>query len=217
MVQSRSAASLTQEQVGDDGNREGREALREFLLRKLPPRNAKQANYLAEALTKAGDRYDRYAAETNRRKWLNYRARRNRLQRISDLVRRLVNDLSEVDILSHEDLCSRVDAGVLQAVVASLPMIGKVAGELASETQRTGRPKDLAEERWISEAADIYENAFSEAVHTWKSESGPMSTFYHLLELSRPSSFPRYGKLSRRQIVRTLSKRSRAKTRAFVF
>ena len=31
---------------------------------------------------------------------------------------------------------------------------------LIEETRSSGRPRDLAEERWILELADIYENAF---------------------------------------------------------
>jgi len=75
------------------------------------------------------------------------------------------------------------------------------ASEMIKEAQDSGRPRDLAEERWILEVADIYENAFSQPARAnW-------AKFRRLLELSRPPAFPLYGKLNPRQIGRTLKLR----------
>jgi hypothetical protein len=167
----------------------------------------KQADYLTDALLKAGARYDRYAAEKNRNKWLDYTARWKRLEKITRSIQALATDISELDILTRDDLWSRVDPIAVEALIGSLLIVGKATNDLAKETQKNGRPRDLAEERWILELADIYENAFSEHARVWRTDDGLMSDFYALLELSRPEAFPRHGKLSRRQIDRTLSQR----------
>jgi hypothetical protein len=70
--------------------------------------------------------------------------------------------------------------------------------------------KLLAAQRWLWELADIYENAFGRPARVSGSGGGPVGQrgkFYRLLELSRPSSFPRHGTLSPRQIDRTLEER----------
>jgi hypothetical protein len=76
------------------------------------------------------------------------------------------------------------------------------------------RPRDLAEERWIFELADIYENSFFEDARVWGSGGGPKKhrgRFYRMLEISRPEMFPRAGKLSVRQIDRMLKNRKNMK------
>jgi hypothetical protein len=177
-----------------------REAVREFLAEKLPAGQTKQADYLADVLLRAGARYDRYAAKDNRIKWKNYAARRNRLEKISKSIQTVIQEMAELDLLSHDDLSTLVDPIKLELLMGSLLIVGKATGDLAAQIQKSGPPKDLAEERWILELADIYENAFSES-------SRRMSYFYQLLELSRPETLPRYGKLSRKQIDRVLSQR----------
>lgn len=183
------------------------EAIREFLAHKLPPRITKQADYLADALLKAGARYDRYAAENNRTKWLDYTTRRTRFEKIARSIQTLTAEMSELDILSRDELSTRLDPITVETLLGSLLIVGKATSDLANDTQKKGRPRDLAEERWILELADIYENAFSEPARVWRSEDGLMSDFYRLLELCRPETFPRHGKLSRRQIDRILSQR----------
>jgi hypothetical protein len=169
-----------------------------------------QAPYLTDAVTKAGERYDRYTAR--RSEWLNYTARRNRLTRIAKLASDLATELRELDILSRDTLSSRADPTKIEALVGSLVFLHRETTELSKAVQQNGKPRDLAEERWILELTDIYENAFSKPASVWGSASGDgkskrRGTFYRLLEISRPASFPRYGKLSVRQIDRILKKR----------
>jgi hypothetical protein len=178
---------------------EGDEEIHDFLVRKLPPGKTKQALYLTNVLIKAGARYDRYAATRN--EWLDYAARRDRLNRITDLINDLKSGLCELDILSRDDLASRVDQKEIETLVGSLSILSKETTELVEEAQENGRPRDLAEERWILELADIYENAFCQ------SAGDSPATFCRFLELSRPTSFPRYGKLNHRQIERALKRR----------
>jgi hypothetical protein len=113
--------------------------------------------------------------------------------------------LSELDIISRDDVANRVNPKEIDALVGSLRFLSKEMAELAKQVQRIGRPRDLAEERWILELANIYENAFSQSARI-----GPLKQrgdFYELLQLSRPTSYPQNGKLSIRQIDRLLKRR----------
>jgi hypothetical protein len=132
---------------------EGDEEIHDFLVRKLPPGKTKQAPYLTNALLKAGARYDRYTAKRN--EWLDYAARRNRLNRIAKSVNELTSGLFELDILSRDELASRLDPKEVETLIGSLSLLGKETAELVKEAQENGRPRDLAEERWILELADI--------------------------------------------------------------
>ena len=181
--------------------READESLHEFLARKLPPRKTKQASYFTNALKDAGARYDRLKARW--KEWHEYTPRKNRLKGIAELARELASNLCKLDILSRDDLESRVDPNKLEVLIGSLGHLQEKVTNLVEEFQRDGRPRELAEERWILEVANIYENAFG--------ASADWSRFRRFLELSRPSSFAQYGKLSPGQIKRTLERRKKLK------
>jgi hypothetical protein len=171
----------------------------------LPAGKSHDATYLRESLKHAGERYERYSAK--RKEWRAYAARRGRLQRITKLVDQLTSRLGELDILSRDDLASRIGPKATETLVGSLHFLSKETTDLAKETQENGRPRDLAEERWVLELADIYENAFGRPARVSGSGSDPQARrgkFYRFLELSRPESFPRYGKLGIRQVNRIL-------------
>lgn len=67
--------------------------------------------------------------------------------------------------LSRDDLDLRFDAEKLSRLMASLPVLREEAGHLANAVQKSGRPRDLAEERWILEVADIFQNAFGQPTY----------------------------------------------------
>ncbi len=183
--------------AGESRGSEGGDNLHEFLVRELPPGKTKQAPYLAQALREAGARYDRYSAR--RSEWLNYAARRSRLKTITSLLEELESCLCDLDIFSRDELTCRVDPKMIEAFVGSVRLLRKETTDLAKKTQENGRPRELAEERWILELADIYENAFGRPARVWGSGAGPTKrrgTFYHLLEFSRPETFSQHGKLS---------------------
>ena len=161
---------------------EGDERIHEFLVRELPPGQTKQALYLTNALLKAGARYDRYTARKN--EWFDYSERRNRLQNITRLVKELALSLVELDILSREDLASRVDPKEIETLIGSLIRLSEETTDLKDEIQKIGKRRDLAEERWILELADIYENAFGQPAGANRAK------FCRLLELSRPHIVP---------------------------
>jgi hypothetical protein len=173
--------------------------LREFVARTLPPGDTNQVQYFTAALEDAGARYDRYRANID--EWWSYAARKSRLAKIAELTGDLACNLTELDILSRDELARRSDSKEIEKLVGSLNFLGKQISELVKNVQSNGAPRDLAEEQWIGEVADIYENAFRQ------SASANRGSFCRLLELTRPLSFPRYGKLDRRQIKRTLQRR----------
>jgi hypothetical protein len=179
----------------------------------LPPGPTNQAPYLTEVLLNAGARYDRYIAR--RDDWNAYRLRRNRLVGIKQSAESLASNLGGLDILSHDDLASRLGPREIETLIGLLRFLVRESSDLANEVQKEGRARNLAEERWILEVADIYENAFKRPARVWGSGDEKVSKrrgkFYHLLEVSRPSSFPRYGKLSLRQVERILGQRRKHK------
>ena len=194
--------------TGESRVGEANEDLHSFLVRELPPGKTKQASYLMEVLREAGARFDRYDAKRN--EWLNYATRRSRLETITKLLEELESCLCDLDILSRDELANRVDPKMIETFVGSIRLLRKETTNLAKETQKNGRPRELAEERWIMELADIYENAFGRPAGIWGSGATPTKRrgkFYDLLELSRPTTLARDGKLSLRQIARMLKRR----------
>jgi hypothetical protein len=178
----------------------------QFLVRDLPPEQTTQAPYLATAIK----RYDRYTEK--KEECLDYAARRSRLSGITRTALELVSDLSTLDILSRDTLARRIEPTQIEALAGSLVRLGRETRDLANEIQENGRPRDVAEEQWIIELADIYENAFGRPASVSGAGDEPIrrrGKFYRLLELSRPASFPRHGKLSLRHIDRILKERKR--------
>jgi hypothetical protein len=181
------------------------ETVLDFLKRELPPAKRGDASYLADAVLEARTRYDRYAA--NKERWLKFAPRRSRLEQIATLADNLAVTLGKLDILSRDDLEIRFGRKETEYLVGSLVRLNQDAVKLAKQVQSKGRPRNLAEERWILELARIYENAFDAKPRIWGSgsETGKRrGNFYDFLMVSRPSSFPQHGKLSPRQVHRTL-------------
>jgi hypothetical protein len=183
---------------------------RTFLERELrTSATSAEISFLEAALLAAGDRYDRYARDKQR--WLRYRPRKARLKRIVTLAIELADNLSDLDILSRDDLAGRFGSKEIDSLPGSLLRLWKEAGALAEQVQPSGRPRDLAEERWILELADIYENTFAEKPRisgSGSEQAKRRGRFYDFLMVSRPREFPRHGKLSLRQVHRALEKRT---------
>jgi hypothetical protein len=164
----------------------------DFLVRELPPGTTKEASYFANALSEAGARYDRYTKRRN--DWIRYAHRKKRLQHVAELADKLASVLYQLDIMSFDDLTVRIDPKKIETLVGSLLFLSKESRDLAIEVQDKGKPRELAEERWIFELADIYENAFGRPASVSGSgsesdEGEPTNRrgkFYRLLEVSRP-------------------------------
>lgn len=187
--------------------------IRAFLERELPPASRRDALYLAKRLVIAAGRYDRYASR--RGEWQDYSRRQGHLRQIAVLSERLASSLTDLDSLSHDDLTRHFGAERLSILIESLLVVGGEADHLAGRVQKSGRPRDLAEERWILEVADIYQIAFSKPPRVWGSSTGSekrRGKFYDLLSLCRPDSFPRHGKLSPKQIDRVIQGRRERRT-----
>jgi hypothetical protein len=183
-----------------------------FLVRELPPENASRAWYFANAARDAGERYVQYSERKD--EWSSYATRRDKLKKITTFVEKVAFGLSELDILSRDDLASRVGSKEIDGLIGSLRRLGKETTILVGQIQPGGRRRDLAEERWILELADIYEKAFNQPASVWGRGAGlnGRQSFYGFLQLSRPPSTRPLGdyKLHPRQVDRVLKRRRRA-------
>jgi hypothetical protein len=183
----------------------GDEGLDAFLARDLPPGSIEHAGAVVSAVLNAGARYDRYNAR--RLELMDYATRRRKLTTIARLSDQLGKGLCQLDILSRDTLGCLTDPRELGALVGSLQLLNLKSTIMALETQDNGRPRDLAEECWILEMADIYENAFCREAKLSGSGNDPRGKFYHFLKCGLPPSFARYGKLHLRHVKRALAKR----------
>ena len=188
------------------------ENLQEYLMRELPSRKPDQVRYFNDALLTAAMRYDRYIARKS--EWWKYGVRKNCIHTIANSMFDLLLNLSQLDIISRDDLESRVDPNELEKLVGSLLRFSQETTYLAKQVQVNGKPRNLAEERWILEIADIYESAFGRRAGVWSDPStGKLQgNFYRLLQLSRPKSFRAFDKLNLRQINRVLRRSRREKS-----
>jgi hypothetical protein len=176
------------------------EDIHDFLVQKLPPAKTNEALYITSAILKAAARYDRYSEM--RDDWIKYTARKRHLNRMIKLLDQLAAVLRDLDILSRDELTSRCHPD-LEMLLGSLMRLSKQAECMVEEAPKNGRPYELADERWIIDLANIYENAFCQSI------SDDLTKFRRFLETSRPASFARYGKLGLRQVKRTLERRKR--------
>jgi hypothetical protein len=175
------------------------ETLRDFLSRTLTPADV---DFFAAAFEDAAARYDRYFA--CKHEWSNYADRKRRLTKITGLASALASNLSELDTMSRDELASRSDPKEIKTLIGSLNILGEQVSDLIRHAQSSGRSRDLAEQRWIEEVADIYENAFGQPA------SANWTAFSRVLQLKLPSSLARYGKLDLRQIKRAMQRRREA-------
>jgi hypothetical protein len=178
--------------------------IQEFLARELPRKNARRASYFADAVREAGERYDQYIARKD--EWWSFASRRDKLKKITRFIDKVASGLRELDVLSRDDLANRMGSKEIDELVGSLHRLSKEATVLIGQAQTFGRPRNLAEERWILSLADIYENAFGQPATVWGT-GGLRTGFYYFLELSRPKKFPTHGKLHPRQVDRLLKQR----------
>jgi hypothetical protein len=187
------------------------ETLHDFLVRELPPTREADLAYFVDAISAAGERYDRLAMRKDA--WWSYTRRRQRLLRIGGLAERLASEIGDLDVLSRDDLQRRLGGKELVALLGALRFLCIEASGMAEATQTQGKPRDLAEELWVLELADIYENTFARPASISGSGDEPSSRrgkFYRFLQLSRPSAFPRYGRLSLKHLKRTARGRKAA-------
>jgi len=183
------------------------EPLRDFVSRNLPRDANRDLPRIVQALRGAAQRYERLAER--RAEWSSYGQRRKRLQAIEQNARQLADGLAKLDIVSRDSLEGFLGVERFDAMLGSANILASELNKLLDSIPKHGRPPDIAEERWIQEVAGIYELEFERKASIWsKGNPGP---FYRLLQLARPDSLPRYGKLTPRQVTRVL-KRQRGAT-----
>lgn len=181
---------------------EGR-SIREFFARELPPKKAKQASRFSDAAFKASERYRRHAEKKH--EWYWYSDRRSRLREIEDSSKALVCVLCNLDVLTREEFSNRLDPDAINSLVGSLTFLHKETLDLAGQLPKKGKPRDIAQERWILQLAEIFESAFRRPARVWGSADGTMEgRFYRLMEAACPEGIPQDDKLSVRQINRLI-------------
>ena len=191
--------------------------LRTFLEQNLLRQSLNNIEGITRSLEEAEKRYNRYAAM--RSKWENYRARRELLTQILNEAERLHSDLTGLDPIIKDALEMIFGDQEVEKLQGHLCRLTAKRYELIKPIQITGRPRDLATWIWVSELAEIFEANFRRKAVISGSGSGERSTrgkFYKLLELSQPSSFPRYGTLHPKKlstILRTRSSYQRGQTK----
>jgi hypothetical protein len=92
---------------------------------------------------------------------------KKKLKKITTFVDGVAAGLRELDVLSREDLASRMGSTEIDELVDSLHRLSKEAAVLMGQAQTFGRQRNLAEERWILALADIYENALGQPATVW--------------------------------------------------
>ena len=165
------------------------QAILEFLRKSLPDMDESDLDFIVTGLLRAGERYDRYAA--NKEDWISYANRRRVLTRIADHAAELVESLRELDIISRDILEERLSTERLGTISIYLGYLEREGTKLADSVQKEGRQIDLAEEIWILEIAEYFQNTFGRSATELDSASGKKknrSPFFQLLELSRARS-----------------------------
>jgi hypothetical protein len=176
----------------------------------LPPGRVNDASNIALGITEAGARHDRYAE--NRDDWQDYGARAIKLRNIADWTQKLRVALVDLDVMSRDDLRSRIGPGIIEEYIGSLTILFLEIDRLRGQLQKKGKPSDVARERWILDMADIFENAFAQAATVSGSGDSPTAKrgrFYKLLDISRPSRFAQHGNLSPKYVKAVIATRKR--------
>ena len=187
-----------------------KQAILEFLRKSLPDMDESGLDLIVTGLLGAGEQYDRYAA--NKEDWKSYVNRRKVLTKITKQAAELVESLRELDIISRDILEERLSTERLGTISIYLGFLEREGTKLADSVQKEGRQIDLAEEIWILEIAEYFQNTFGRSATDLDSAPGKKKNrgpFFKLLELSRPSSFLKHGKLDRRQVDRVLDRKNR--------
>jgi hypothetical protein len=183
--------------------------LRDFLRHELPRDRRSQVDAIVTALDRASARYEcYYSARAN---WQSYKNRRRKLGGILGSAGALLTDLMELDPVSRDDLEGRLGRDRIEALQGHLVNLRAETERVQRRVQWSGRPTDLARERWVRDVADIFEMNFKRKASI--SGSGGRATasrgkFHKLLELSMPASLPKHGTLDPRQLTRVLKRRT---------
>ena len=138
--------------VDHDTNRQTRhERILQFLERALPNKSKTERKQIAEALVRAGSKYDDYV----RHKQLSKPSeRRNNFEKAAYHSEELVGVLSSLDMIGKDDLKARLGQEKLEATIGHLLFLHREATELSRTVQKRGRPRDEAKGRWIREVAE---------------------------------------------------------------
>lgn len=155
--------------------------------------------------------------KATRDSWNSYKARNKKIKSSQEYSFRLLQILESLDPISNEELDLKIGRERFAAFRSCLLTLWSSTNEIltSAKTQKDGRPKDIASERWVLFMADFYQT-HSGKVPTVSGSSGERrkkkSKFHQFLDLARPSGMLRYGVLDNAHIRRILKVRSTQKT-----
>jgi len=176
-----------------------------FLERKLRPDAPSDAQALLKAVWREAERYSDHARNSRRLK--GQRNLRHDLSKIANQAPNLRQRIGGVSSILREDFTRHfTDPEKLPKLLGHLQDFETFAADTLGETQTTGRPRNLARERWVTELWDLYETNISTAARTTRKGAKTLEDFYEFLRLSCPiKSVPERNKfLDKRQIRRIL-------------
>jgi hypothetical protein len=182
--------------------------LRKFLSQALPPQSRNNVDGIVRALEEAGRRYERYAAK--RSEWNNYAKRLARLKKILTDAEKLQSELTALDPITKDEIGKTLGDEEVEKLQGHLSRLTGKKADLTETIQNDGRPRDLATRIWVLELAEIYKNNFGRKATISGSGDGNSSTrgtFFELLKISQPDSFPRYGALHPKKLTSILQTR----------
>ena len=182
----------------------------EFLETPLAHKSKTERKQIAEALIRAGRKYDDYVSPKQLPK---LKERRDSLISAKKRSEKLVEILLNFSMFEKDDLERRLGHERLEVTIGHLRSLRHNVIELPKGIKTTrGRPRNEAKFRWIREVAEIYENYSGKKASVWGSDSktgkgkgagrGP---YYDLLEASLPDGFLRHDSLSPDTVRKHLS------------
>ncbi len=187
------------------------QSLRTFLEHRLSVDSPSDIQTLIGTLKAAGERYIRYFSDLQRPK--GHKNRRHNLREIADQAVELRRAIASIDSIFRDDFESRFGPEKLERLLGHLHDFEKYADDALRGAQPVGRPRDLAQERWVLELAEIYETNTRKAARILgpgsEKDMKKQGPFYEFLNLSRPEKFVRDTFLDSRQIRRILARRQK--------
>jgi hypothetical protein len=181
-----------------------RDSLEKFISKRIKSKSSDDAALAMDAIEGAARRYASFYA--NHAQLREYSERRRHLEEVAHVSDHLASIIEKMDFLSI-DLIRRARDSWNPAVMASeLRFLAAASQAIEEKIQKTGRPREVAEEIWIKSIAEIYNNFFNDL-----GRKLPTEDFLHFLKLCRPLQFRGktgkvYGSLAVKQVERALER-----------
>src|SRR5260370_31868852 len=131
--------------------------LKKYLEKHLPNNAPSDVEAFVEAVRAEARRYV-LNVETLGQPKSNRPSRRQNLQKAFDEARALRGSLSRLDSIFVEDLDQEMGRNSVQQLIGHLARFSERTADLLARMSKTGRPPNVAQERWVYALADLYES-----------------------------------------------------------